>query len=86
MEDETRKMLKVFGVSVTDLDREAEALLGRLQALGEGGKAGDLLPVFGNLSELLLEVNTRWLEVTRHIFDVEMRLLTQAAAAIKKTS
>jgi hypothetical protein len=86
MEDETRKMLKVFGVSVTDFDREAEALLGRIRALGGEGTAGELLPLFIDLSELLLGVSAKWLEVTRHIFEGQARLLGEATAALKKSS
>jgi hypothetical protein len=81
MNDDTRRILKTFGVAVTDAEAEAERLVataGQLspQSTGEEPAA---LPKDG--SELCRELNTRWLEVTERVFAIQSGLQAQLAEA-----
>ncbi len=81
MADETRRVLKVFGVAVTDFEAEAdklEAAAAQLSAASGKDQIGKLLK---DVTELCRELNTRWLETTRHIFAIQNRLLSRLADA-----
>ncbi len=83
MHDDTRRLLKVFGVAVTDAEAEAERLDARLAA---AGGADDLARLLKDASDLCRELNARWLDVTQRVFAVQTRLqeqLAQAAAALR---
>lgn len=83
MAEDTRKLLKVFGVSVTDFEAEAERLKARVAALSSasGNEATQLLK---DLSELCQEVNTRWFEVTSRLHELQSELLRQVAQSAGK--
>jgi hypothetical protein len=77
--EETRRLLKVFGVSVTDFEDEAarlEAAASQLAASGDPQQAAKLLQ---DGSELCREMNTRWLETTQHVFAMQNQLLARLA-------
>jgi hypothetical protein len=79
MGDDTRKLLKVFGVAVTDFEAEAAQLeAAAAQLSGDAGQLGRLLQ---DVTELCRELNTRWLETTQHLFAVQDRLLARCAEA-----
>lgn len=76
MADElTRKMLKVFGVAVTDFEDASR----RLREQAKSSPAQDLLGLAGEVISASAEVNRRWLEVSRFIFDEQARLHTEMA-------
>jgi hypothetical protein len=79
--DETRRLLKVFGVAVTDFEEESETLLSRL-ASTVGRPATEAVPAVRDALELLLEVNQKWLATTHHLFETQRRFLEQAIAAL----
>jgi hypothetical protein len=81
MNDETRKLLKVFGVAVTDF--EAEALkLGATAGQMSGSTGKDqLVALLKDMTDLCRELNTRWVETTQHVFGIQSRLLSQIAEA-----
>ncbi len=66
--NETRQLLKIFGVAVTNFETEA-------QKLEENAK------LLKDASELCAELNTRWLEVTQRIFQRQIRLQHSCADA-----
>ena len=81
MADETRRLLKVFGVAVTDFEAEAEkveAAAAQLSAATGKDQIGKLLK---DVTELCRELNTRWLETTQHIFATQNRLFSRLADA-----
>ena len=81
MADETRKLLKIFGVAVTDFEAEAEKLeviAGKLS--GDSGK-DQTAKLLKDATELCRELNTRWLETTQHVFAIQNRLLARGAEA-----
>ena len=85
MVEDTRTLLKVFGVSLTDFEAEAERLKARASAFSatSGKEAAQLLK---DMSKLCQEVNTRWWEVTNRLHQVQSDLLKHVAQATGKVT
>lgn len=86
MYDDTRKLLKVFGVAVTDAEAEAEKLGGTADRLSAGGTREEVAALLKDASDLSRELNTRWLEITERVFAIQGRLqqrLAEAAARLQ---
>ena len=67
MNDDTRKLLKVFGMAITDSEAEAEKLVtAAAQLSGNSGKE-EIIALLKNASDLNRELNTRWLEITQRV-------------------
>ena len=86
MNDDTRKLLKVFGVAVTDAEAEAERLAGTAAQLPVSASKEEIAKLLKDASELCRELNTRWLEITQRVFAIQSRLQTQLAEAAGKWS
>ena len=69
-EDLTRKMLKVFGVAVTDFEDASR----RVQEQAKAAGPPDLLGLAGEALAASAEVSRRWLEVSRFLFEEQVRL------------
>ena len=81
MNDDTRKLLKVFGVAVTDAEAEAQRL-GTISAqLSASATKEEIAKLLKDSSDLCQELNTRWLEITQRVFAIQNRLLQQLADA-----
>ncbi len=77
-EELTRKLLKVFGVAVTDF--EDRCLQVAQQARDEAARGGDpsaFLPLVEGLVRSTLEVTRRWMEVTQLIVEQHHRTCTE---------
>jgi len=74
-DDATRKLLKVFGVAVTDFEDASR----RLQEQAKDGATQDVLGLAGETIAASAEVNRRWLEVSRLIFEEQARLHAEVA-------
>jgi hypothetical protein len=81
VDDDARKLLKVFGVAVTDAEAEAERLAGTAAQLAAGAGKEEVARLLKDASELCRELNTRWLEITERVFAVQTRLQQQLAEA-----
>lgn len=84
--DETRQLLKVFGVAVTDFEAEAEKLKSVAEQLTGDTDKPEIVSHLKNVTELCLELNTRWFEVTQRVFQSQNELLAQCAEAADKVS
>jgi hypothetical protein len=69
-DDATRKMLRVFGVAVTDFEDVSR----RLQEQAAAGAAQDLLALAREALAASAEMNRRWFEMSRLIFEEQARL------------
>ena len=70
--DPTRKLLKVFGVKVTDYEAKTDALLQRSSA-----NDADRLALLNEALELTADLD-HWLrEVTSHVLERQERVLTR---------
>lgn len=76
--DDTRKLLKVFGVAVTEFQEKSAKLLEQLEE--QGGENGT---VFSQLLDLVRETNTKWEAVTAHLFAEQQRVLFRAAEILE---
>jgi hypothetical protein len=81
MNDDTRKLLKVFGVAVTDAEAEAERLAGAAAQLPANASTEEVAMLLKDASELCRELNTRWLEITERVLAIQSRLHQQLAEA-----
>ena len=81
MSEDTRKLLKVFGVTVTDAEAEAERLAGTAAQLAAGASKEEVTKLLKDGSELCRELNTRWLEITQRVFAIQGRLHQHRAEA-----
>ena len=81
MADETRKLLKIFGVAVTDFEVEAGKLEAASTRLTAASGKEQIAKLLKDATELCRELNTRWLETTQHIFAIHNRLLARCADA-----
>ena len=86
MNEDTRKILKLFGVAVTDAETEAEKLVGTAASLSSGSSKEEIAKLLKDGNDLCRELNTRWLEVTERVFLIQSRLQTQLAEAAAKVS
>ena len=81
MSDDTRRLLKVFGVAVTDAEAEAERLAGAAAQLSAAASTEEVAKLLKDGSELCRELNTRWLEITQRVVAIQGRLQQQLAEA-----
>ena len=81
MNDDTRKLLKVFGVAVTDAEAEAERLAGTAAQLSASARREEVAKLLKDASDLCQELNTRWLEISQRVFAIQSRLQQQLAEA-----
>ena len=86
MNDDTRKLLKVFGVAVTDAEAEAVRLAGHAAQLSASASKEEIAQLLQDASELCQELNTRWLEITQRVFAIQSRLQTHLSEAAGKWS
>ena len=84
MNDDTRKLLKVFGVAVTDFEAEAEKLAATAAQLTPDSGKDQVAKLTKDAAELCRELNTRWLEITQRVFALQNQLLSSCAEAAAK--
>ena len=84
--DETRQLLKIFGVAVTDFESEAEKLANVAAEFSSETDRDEIAHQLKNVSELCRELNTRWFQVTQRVFEIQNQLLARSAEAAAKVS
>ena len=84
MNNDTRKLLKTFGVAITDSEAEAEKLVARALQLSTNSNKEEIVAILKDGADLCRELNTRWLEITERVFAIQSHLQTELAAAAAK--
>jgi hypothetical protein len=84
MNDETRKLLKIYSVAFPDFEAEAEKLAARAAQLSPGSDKGQLAKRMKDAAEIPRELNARWLEITRRVVALHEWLLSRCAEAAAK--
>jgi hypothetical protein len=84
MAEDTRRLLKVFGVSVTDFEDEAARLVAAADALSAASGPEQVAELLTDVADLCRELNMRWLETTQHIFAAQNQLLARCAEVARK--
>jgi hypothetical protein len=77
--DPTRRLLRVFGVKVTEYEERAAALLERAAAATE---PDERLQLTVEAIDLTVELNARLQDITNHVLDTQARVLTELRTAI----
>jgi hypothetical protein len=80
--DNTRKLLKFFGVAVTGVEAEVERLAGTAAQLSASAGKEEIAKLLKDGSDLCQELNTRWLEIIQRVFSIQNRLQQQMAEAV----
>jgi DNA replication initiation complex subunit (GINS family) len=83
--DPTRRLLRVFGVKVTDYEERTAAILEQAAAAGPG-QAAELLRLTAEAIELTADLNARLRDMNEHVLDTQARVLSGLKAAIQKAS
>jgi len=80
--DPTRRLLRIFGVKVTDYEERTAAILA--QAAAGSGQATELLRLAAEAIELTAELNARLRDMNEHVLDTQARVLSELKAAIEQ--
>jgi hypothetical protein len=84
MNDETGKLLKIFGVAVMDSEAEADRLGARAGQLSTQSSKEEIAALLKAGADLCQELNTWWLEITERVFAIQSHLQTQLADAVAR--
>jgi uncharacterized NAD(P)/FAD-binding protein YdhS len=80
--DETRRLLKVFGIAVTDFEAQSEELLNRIRGSKTAGP--DVVAALRDLLQLVNRATERWQDVTDQLFVFQRRRLSEIAEALSE--
>lgn len=81
-EEETRKLLRTFGVTVTNFEERSAQLLEQAKQLRQAGDADAVLFLLKDFAGELLDLQGRWLEITNHILTRQRQVLTDLATLV----
>ncbi|MBI4410390.1 MAG: hypothetical protein HY561_11820 [Gemmatimonadetes bacterium] len=79
--DPTRKLLKIFGVKVTDYEEKTGAILEQLRRVRD---ARELVEPAAQVVELTADLNARLRELVDHVLDMQARALNGVRDALEK--
>ncbi len=79
---DTRKLLKLFGVSVTDFEEESQRISQNLRSLEVNN--GQFAKIVQDALESTQEVSARWFEVTTRILEFQRTMLTDIIDSAKR--
>jgi hypothetical protein len=84
-EDSTRKLLKVFGVAVTDFEDRCQEIVGQARDAGSrGSDPAEFLPLLEGLVRSSTDVTRRLLEVTQLIVEQQNRTSSEVLAVLEE--
>jgi uncharacterized protein with von Willebrand factor type A (vWA) domain len=83
-EEDTRKLLRTFGVTVTNFEERTAQLLEQAKQLRQEGNSDAMLPLLKNFAGELLDLQGRWLEITDHIITQQRQVLTDIATLVSE--
>jgi hypothetical protein len=83
-EEDTRKLLRTFGVTVTNFEEHTAQLLEQAQHMRQAGDADGMLTLLKDFAGELLDLQGRWLEITNHILSQQRQVLTDVATLVSE--
>jgi hypothetical protein len=83
-EEDTRKLLRTFGVTVTNFEERTAQLLEQAKQLRQEGNSDAMLPLLKDFAGELLDLQGRWLEITNHIITEQRQVLTDIATLVSE--
>ena len=72
-EEDTRQLLRTFGVTVTNFEARTAQLLEQAKQLRQEGDPDGMLMLLKHFAEELLDLQRRWLEITNHTLAQQRR-------------
>jgi hypothetical protein len=84
MSDDSRKLLKLFGVALTDFETEAERLIAAAGKLGPDSPAGETRALMASAAEATRELDARWIEVTQKMHAVRAALFAALSEGARR--
>lgn len=81
--DPTRRLLRVFGVKVTDYE---ERMAGILERAGSTSSADELVDLAKEALELTSDLNERLRDITSHVLATQSRVLGELRAAVERAA
>ena len=84
MSDDSRKLLKIFGIAMTDFEKEAERLTAAAGQLGPATPPTELRALLGSAAEACRELDARWMEITRHMVAARDTLLAALSEGARR--
>ena len=81
-DEDTRKLLRTFGVTVTNFQEHSAQLLEQAQQLRQQGNVDGMLPLLKDFTGELLDLQGRWLEITNHVLAQQRQVLTDIATLV----
>jgi hypothetical protein len=81
-EEDTRRLLRTFGVTVTNFEERSAQLLEQAKQLRQAGDSDGMLTLLKDFAGELLDLQGSWLEVTNHILSQQRRVLTEVTTLV----
>jgi hypothetical protein len=82
--DDTRKLLKVFGVAVTTFEERSGTILGGMES--DGGAAEGQAAAVREMLELVVDTTRKWQQVTDHLLSAQLDALERLAGSLRTGS
>jgi hypothetical protein len=83
-DEDTRKLLRTFGVTVTNFEERSTRLLEQAKQLRQAGDSDGMLTLLKDFAAELLDLQGRWLEITNHIISSQRQVLTDLATLVSE--
>jgi UDP-N-acetylmuramyl tripeptide synthase len=83
-EEDTRQLLRTFGVTVTNFEERTTQLLEQAKQLRQAGDSNGMLTLLKDFAGELLDLQRRWLDITNHTLSQQRRVLTEVATLVSE--
>jgi hypothetical protein len=83
-EEDTRQLLRTFGVTVTNFEERTTQLLEQAKQLRQEGDSNGMLMLLKDFAGELLDLQRRWLDITNHTLSQQRRVLTEIATLVSE--
>jgi hypothetical protein len=83
-EEDTRQLLRTFGVTVTNFEEHTAQLLEQAKQLRQAGDSDGMLTLLKDFAGELLDLQRRWLDITNHTLSQQRRVLAEIATLVSE--
>jgi hypothetical protein len=80
--EETRNLLRTFGVTVTNFEERTGQLLEQARQFQQAGDSDAMLTLLKDFAGELLDLQRRWLDITHHVLSQQRQVLTEIATLV----
>jgi len=81
-EEDTRRLLRTFGVTVTNFEERTAQLLEQANQFRQAEDSDGMLTLLKDFAGELIDLQGRWLEITNHILSQQRQVLTEIATLV----